>query len=250
MAYRLTETRHGKLLVNPKDTLGTMVIKHGEYSEGEVDLFSRLIDENTVVLEVGANIGALTVPLSRIAKAVFAFEPQRLVFQMLCANLALNDVINVVAINGAVGATPGVVAIPVLHPDYENSFGSLGVDQWGEGESVRRHTIDGMNLVSVGFMKVDVEGMEEEVLIGARKTIMEHRPIIYFEADRLERRESLFRYVQNVLNYDMWWHTPPVYNEDNFYKNTVNDYVGYASFNVLSFPKEFAFKCDLTRIEV
>jgi FkbM family methyltransferase len=47
------------------------------------------------VLEVGANIGVFTVPLARFVHPggrVIAFEPQRIMYQMLCGNLALNAV--------------------------------------------------------------------------------------------------------------------------------------------------------------
>ena len=63
-----------------------------------------LIEPGDVVVDVGADIGALTVPLARAvgpAGRVLAFEPQPTVFQNLCANLALNDLLHVQAFNAA-----------------------------------------------------------------------------------------------------------------------------------------------------
>ena len=80
------------------------------------------------VLDVGANIGTHTVALAAhvtAAGAVYAMEPQRLTFQLLCANIALNALTNVVCLNVAVGETAGTTRIPTLDPLIENNFGGL-----------------------------------------------------------------------------------------------------------------------------
>ena len=249
MPYQLVECKRGRFLVNPNDQyVGQSLIKYGQFSEGEAALFDILIPEGAVVLEIGANIGAHTIQIAERARAVFAFEPQRLIFQMLCANLALNNVTNVVAINGAVGKCAGKVSIPVLSPDCSNNFGALGCADWGEGEDVRLYTIDGMGLTDVHFMKIDVEGMEEDVLRGAAMTIRAHRPIIYFECDREDKKESLLQYLPR-FDYDQWWHVTMLFNEDNFRGDTENVFGNCASFNVLAVPKEYAFECNLPRVE-
>ena len=83
--------------------IGRSLDLYGEYSEGEIDLFGQIVQPGQVVVEVGANIGAHTVFLahrSGPAARVLAFEPQRIVFQTLCANLALNSITNVDASAG------------------------------------------------------------------------------------------------------------------------------------------------------
>jgi FkbM family methyltransferase len=249
MPYQLVDCKRGRFLVNPNDQyVGRSLIKYGQFSEGEADLFDMLIPDGGVVLEIGANIGAHTIQIAQRAKAVFAFEPQRLIFQMLCANLALNDIHNVIAINGAVGSAPGKVSIPVLSPDYSNNFGALGCADWGQGEDVRLYTIDGMGLADVHFMKIDVEGMEEDVLRGAAMTIRAHRPIIYYECDREDKRDSLNAYLPR-FDYDLWWHLTMLFDGVNYRNDPENVFGNCASFNVLAVPKEYAFQCELPRVE-
>src|SRR6476620_7891408 len=104
---RLKDCRYGRMLYNINDTfVGRLLDRYGEYSEGEIDLFKQIVRPGDVVIEVGANIGAHTVWFARNTwpgGAVIAFEPQRLVFQTLCANLALNDIVNALVYQQACG---------------------------------------------------------------------------------------------------------------------------------------------------
>src|SRR5262245_2266954 len=91
---RLKNCRHGRMLYNINDRfIGASLHAYGEYSEEEIDLFKQIVRAGDIVIEVGANIGAHTVWFSKETAQgggrVVAFEPQRLVFQTLCANLAL-----------------------------------------------------------------------------------------------------------------------------------------------------------------
>ena len=78
--YRLVRGRHGLFLANPKDVyIGRAVIEYGEFSELEVQVLLQLVPTGGVVIEAGANMGALTVPLAKkVGRSglVYAFEPQ------------------------------------------------------------------------------------------------------------------------------------------------------------------------------
>src|SRR4051812_31054692 len=93
--------RNGPMLYNKHDRyIGESLRKYGEFSAGECELFRQIVRPGDVVVEVGANIGCHPVDLSRLVGPqglIVAFEPQRLVFQTLCANLALNSCANVSA---------------------------------------------------------------------------------------------------------------------------------------------------------
>jgi tRNA A58 N-methylase Trm61 len=82
--------------------IGRALDKYGEISRGEIIFLRQLIRPGMTLVEVGANIGVLTVPFARLVAhggTVIAFEPQRIVFHMLCGNLALNALYNVLAHN-------------------------------------------------------------------------------------------------------------------------------------------------------
>src|SRR5690606_16810330 len=141
---------------------------------------------------------------------------QRMVFQLLCANAALNASGQVHAQQVAVGADAGTVLIPALDLSVVQNFGGLGHTSWGQGDRVPRVTLDGLGLDACHFIKIDVEGMEAAVLAGAQATIMRYRPAMYIENDRADQSANLITRLKK-LGYRMYWHTPPLYNPANFF---------------------------------
>jgi FkbM family methyltransferase len=118
--------RHGTLLFNQQDTfVGRSLDLYGEWCEAEIDLLAQVLKPSDVVLDVGANIGSHTVPFAKLvgeSGRVVAFEPQRLVFQNLCANLALNALRNVVTYDAGVGKDAGWMHLPVFDPLKKTSI--------------------------------------------------------------------------------------------------------------------------------
>src|SRR6185312_4051355 len=93
-AARIYQTCHGPMLALRGDQYVTRSLElYGEFSGLEARLFEQIVKPGVSVVEAGANIGAHTVHLARLCAPapLYAFEPQQRVFQILCANLALND---------------------------------------------------------------------------------------------------------------------------------------------------------------
>lgn len=237
----LATCRHGLMLFNRNDRyVGASLRKYGEFSPAETTVFRTLIGPGMTVIEVGANIGAHTVELSRVVGphgSVVAFEPQRLVFQTLCANLALNSCANVVAWPYAVGAAAGEILVPVLAPDRPNNFGGLSLHGCTAGEPVRLVTLDEMRLPACHFLKLDLEGMELEALRGAAATIAAYRPFIYAENDRPAQAPALTALLRS-WDYRLLRHDPPLYDPDNFAGDPENIFPRIVSNNLLCLPVE------------
>ena len=92
-------------------------------------------------------------------------------------------------------------------------------------------TLDSLKLGRCTLIKVDVEGMERQVLEGAAKTIAACLPILYVENDRREKAAELVRYIDG-LGYAMYWHLPPLFNPNNFLQNPDNVFGNIVSANV------------------
>lgn len=233
---RLVQARHGLLLYNRHDRyIGGSLERYGEFSEGECDLFRQIVRPGAVVVEAGANIGSHTVALSAAVGPtgrVYAFEPQRIVFQTLCANVALNSLTNVDCRWQAVGAGAGTIVVPPLDYNQENNFGALGLGSYRQGETVPVVTVDSLGLERCDLLKADVEGMELEVLRGASQTLARCRPLLYLENDRQEKSAALLQHLLD-LGYRLFWHLPHMFQEGNFYGNGDNAFRGIVSVNVL-----------------
>ena len=240
-ATMLRDCRHGRMLFLRGDRyIGRSLKLYGEFSEIEGQLFSRLIRPGQAVIEAGANIGAHTIHLARLVGPngmVLAYEPQRVIFQLLCHNLAMNRLRNVQARLAAVGRRAGSRKVPALDYSAENNFGGASLQNGAGGERVQVIPLDSVRLSSLRLLKIDVEGMEVEVLSGARRLIARHRPLLYVENDRQENSRRLMGLIEK-FGYDMWWHLPPLFNSNNYFKKRKNVFGRTASINLLCVPKE------------
>ncbi len=205
------------------------------------------------MLDIGANIGCHTVFMAQAMQNsgwIIAIEPQRLTFQLLCANVALNSLFNVQCLNNAVGDSEGTIVVPVLNPASEQNFGGLDLRQHEEGETVKKITVDSLDLHRFQFIKLDVEGMEIMALTGARETISKCKPVLYVENDREENSEGLIRLIASY-NYRMYWHLPPLFNPDNHRKNPENVFGNIVSRNMLCIHNDSGINVpNLPKVEV
>jgi len=234
---RMRRCRHGVMLYSVNDIfLGRMLDLYGELSEGEVALFAQILAPGAVALDIGAHVGAHTLAMSRLvgsAGRVIAFEPQRAIFQMLAANLALNAIRNVDARHAACGAAPGTIAVPRTDIGAEGNFG--GVSMGGGEDRVPLATIDGLDLPRCDLIKIDVEGMEAQVLAGGRATIARLQPVLYLENDREDKSSALLRLLSE-LGYRCFAHTPPYVGPGNFRGRPVDMFANLVSMNLLCVP--------------
>ncbi|WP_175983319.1 FkbM family methyltransferase [Caballeronia zhejiangensis] len=233
------------MLANPRDIyLGNALVEYGEYGEHELQMLLSMLSKPGCVVEVGANIGTLTVPLAiaaaKIDKRLIAFEPQPFIFQTLCANLAMNAIGNVRAWPYACAAASGDLHFD--EPTYSNTgnFGAVSMKREQDVGSVRVPAVALDQILAdepVALIKIDVEGFELDTLQGAQSILEKSRPVLYVENDRIEKSKALIEFIWKQ-SYRIWWHSPPLFNNDNFYGNAKNLYPNICSFNIIACPVE------------
>lgn len=239
-SYR--ECRYGRMKWLSTDYgVGQQLALYGEYSEGEVAIFRRLIRAGDVVISAGGNIGAHLVPLSKIvgpAGRVISFEPQAFLRPILAENLAVNGCMNVEVHHFGLGAAMASGELATSDPAMPNNFGGLSFIEPGSAASnaVEIVTIDWLGLERLDFIMLDIEGMEEAALRGAAETIARHRPMLYVEIDKEEKREPLLRFIKDELKYEIMFHLPFVFSPDNFAGNRQNHFGEQRSIMCLAVP--------------
>src|SRR5579872_2408341 len=215
IAFVTIATEHGTLIVNRFDQhivnqttgigVGFQLLEASCYDPGEVDLTLKLLDlrrehygDGAIAVDCGANIGVFTVEWAKHMTGwgvVVAFEAQERIYYALAGNVAINNCFNARAVNAAVSSRSGTMKIP--QPNYlaNASFGSLELKKAERPEFIGQVIdysedkmadvpmihLDALNFPRLDLLKIDVEGMELEVLEGAAKCIAEKRPIMLVE---------------------------------------------------------------------
>ncbi len=205
---------------------------YGEYSESEVSIIRSFVGPGATAVDVGANIGDLTLPMSLCAGEagrIYAIESHTEYYHVLCANLALNGIANVKALNCFIATSETV--------DTSGPWGKFGYVSAVWGTTII--SLDSLALPACAFLKIDVDGKELEVLQSGEHCIERHRPVIYFENDARESSPALLQHLMEQ-RYDLYWHPAPIFRPDNFFGNPVNHWQprNIVSLMILAVPTE------------
>lgn len=169
---------------NLKDYIDRYVFYFGAYEREELLYLKKFLNKNSVVLDIGANTGHHSLFFSRFARQVYAFEPYDKLFYKLSHRMEQNGVKNVEAYNFGLGkenkeseffASRGTnEGVGSFIPSSDKvAIGKLVVKNGDEFASNLKEKID--------FIKIDVEGMETEVLVGLKQTIKKNKPVLFVE---------------------------------------------------------------------
>lgn len=195
LSSRLTTVRGGiRWSLDLREGIDFSIYLLGGFEPATLKLYESLVGPGNTVLDIGANIGAHTLPLARLVGAegrVIAFEPTEFAFGKLTANVALNP-----------GLAPRIVLCQdMLVEDAASQMPSAVFSSWPliaecevhekhkgrlmETRGARATTLDeAMERAQIGrldFIKIDVDGNEPSVLMGGRRTLAHYRPVILME---------------------------------------------------------------------
>ena len=243
LPFVLAAANHGSMIVNRFDYkmvddkrgygVGYQILNNACFDPEEIDFALALLTvrrkysgDGVFALDCGANVGAHTIEWARHMHgwgSALAFEPQERIFYALAGNIAINNCLNAGARWVALGSENKTIQIPA--PDYlqPSSFGSLELRKTARTEfigqaisydeaqmvPVQQISIDSLALPRVDLMKIDVEGMELDVLEGAKDSLEKHQPLLLVEVIKTDRAQleqvlqghgyTLFYMGMNVL---------------------------------------------------
>jgi FkbM family methyltransferase len=236
---RFKRCKHGAMLFFSNDHyVGRSLDLYGEFCEGEYEVFAQILRSGMTVVDVEANIGAHTIGFAELVGSlgrVFAFEPRRARYHMLCGNLALNGLSHVAAFQAALASTAGAMVVPAIADVDATAAGSEADLQPQSDEQVPSATLDSFDLNQCHFLKVDVQGRELDVLKGASETLAKHHPLLYVANGQRANSAALIGWLLE-RDYDLYWHLPPLFNPQNYFKGIINVFAGIVSVNMLAIP--------------
>ena len=211
---KLTETKYGKFIIPTDDpTIGRSMDEYGEYCDAEIDLLSKLITPNSWFIDIGANIGTHTIPISYECERVLAFEPDIENFTLLGKNVAgLCSLKN--------NVTVSYLALGNEAKEVSTKF-NYGKTSIVEGDTVKMVPYDMLGIPKTNVVKIDVEGKELDVLIGMRNTLTSQKPDLLIEMQDESTYADTFDYLKS-LEYNMYWFPVKTFNPINQKGNKEN----------------------------
>lgn len=185
MKQALAISSNHKFVFYECDYIGQHILRDGVW-EPHFNEVIKLIDDGSVVVDIGANFGYNSVLMAKKAGPqgkLYSFEPQRLMFQQLNANIVLNDIQNAYTYNIALGNESNkVLSMETIDLNKECvNIGALSIGSGGE--QIRSTKLDDFDLQKVDFLKIDAQGYEKFILEGAEKTIRKSMPTIFIEIE-------------------------------------------------------------------
>lgn len=207
---RFVVTDSGTFFVNPVSEFGSIIVRGDHYEPEMKNVLLRYLKEGSVFIDLGANEGYFSIIASRYVGAngrVIAVEPQSRLRSVIDANIGANNCRNIQLIRAAIFSQTGQVDIR-LSSDRNTGSTSLyrttkyllpleKVPSLTLAELLEKNGIDHCDL-----MKIDIEGAEYDVLIGAEATLRQGRIrhiAVEFHNALLERHGSSARHLHEWI---------------------------------------------------
>lgn len=197
----IEQTKEGWWIISDDTHIGKWVKQNQrlDFDQNALPFILPYLKVGDWVIDAGANIGSYSWAFLNkvgISGKVICYEPNPIAYDCLYKNL---------------GNKPSCFPMPFFlgnkKAEYEivnesKNFGMAYGKKSNKGISCQ--FIDGLDLEKLNFLKIDVEGMELEVLQGAEQTILKYHPVMYIEINELTlarnntKKEQIFEFLDRM----------------------------------------------------
>jgi len=212
----IIQTQFGNFIIDEHDLIGNFIQNHKFWEYHLYELYSNMIKEDYHCIDAGANMGFHSIQFGKLAKKVYSFEPQSYVYNQLCTNILLNNLdYKIEAYKLGLGDKEEIKQL--WNIEHENwcegnitNWGGRGVIQENYGgeratnneireeDNIKIVSLDSMNILKCDLIKIDVQGYEYNLLIGAKNLINKSKPAILLENVLGEENSPI---IENYLIY-------------------------------------------------
>jgi FkbM family methyltransferase len=179
---------------------------------------STFVDDRSTVFDVGANIGTTTILFNKLKNCrVYAFEPSLSAHRLLKENIERNGIAHATLEQCALSDKEGTLSFDenlvsesasVVHmPETLSGFATITVQATTIDQYVTRNSIK-----DIAFIKIDVEGYEQFVLLGGRQTIDYEKPLVFTEVNSYtliaffdSSPRKYLDFVKSIFPYVYYW---------------------------------------------
>ncbi|MCY1526344.1 methyltransferase, FkbM family [compost metagenome] len=221
--------RYGSFFVPADDDLIANSLRlYGEWAQKEIDVLGRFLPLGGSVVDAGAYIGTHTRAFSKVVGPsghVYSFEPAPSSFSILEQNAHVAEQANIHLFNFGLGSCQEHRHLNLEEEFHNQAAASMRKSLSENSIEVEVRPLDSIGLPHIDFLKVDVEGMEMQLLEGAERTIAHSRPTIFLEVISLSSSYNFLNWaVQH--GYAVYGVNVPAFNPDNFTSSVENIFGG------------------------
>ena len=182
--------------------------------EKELNLIDRFSDKSKNAIDIGVYRGVYSLKLSQIFDHIHAFEPNPLLFPYLNTNLK-KIIKNISLYNLALSNQSGETELKlplrsksIFKENIEELYqlGAASIHPENEFEDFKKvqvkvEKLDNILINNIGFIKIDVEGHELEVIEGAKETITKYKPILLIEIEKRHSKRPVEETIAKINNF-------------------------------------------------
>ena len=216
--------------------------------EKELKIIDKFADKSKDALDIGVYRGVYSYKLSQNFKNIHSFEPNPLLFPYLNKNLK-KIIKNIKLYNFALSDKEGKteLKIPIrsnsIFKDNIEELFKLGAATMHPNNIIKEYKtvpiisrkLDDIEINNkIGFIKIDVEGHEKNVLMGGKYLIKKNQPIMLIEIEERHTKKPILETINFVkdLNYDCYY----LLNDNLIHIDKLN--MNYTGNNFIFLPKE------------
>lgn len=204
----------------PKNNIDYYIL-NGLFENNLIEWCKQFCSKDKNMIDIGAHTGTYTVSLAQYSNHVFCFEPQKMTYYSLCGSVALSNLKNVTCLNYGLGSNEQIGHNILNIVSLDGGGSSLHVNQNNNNilakEEIEVKTLDSFMINNIGFIKIDVEENELQVLLGSKNTLENSNyPKILFEMNYTNT--ELLDFLKKI-NYNII----PIHNYNNMFL-AVNKY--------------------------
>ena len=186
------ETPYGHYCLIENDLISENIKSRGIWEPHLYNLYSKMIKPEYYIIDGGANIGFHSVQFAKLASQgkVICYEVQNYIFNILSTNILINGLSTTVEQYrlglGDDSKNNQLKISPIEKQFFEGGIINYGGSNLIEASKDEPHIpitgIDSLELPRLDFIKLDIQGMEYDALISAKKTLSKYKPILFLEA--------------------------------------------------------------------
>lgn len=209
------KTIHGvKMVIDPALDKGVelSLFETGTYEKGTIQLLEKFLKPGSSFLDIGANIGLMSVIASKLAGkngTVYAVEANPATVSILQTNIGLNGCKNIELLPVALSDTQGSAQ---LFENWEVNRGGASLISQSDGQKgveVKMERLDDLfdEGTKIDLVKIDVEGFEPQVICGGMNWFKKQLPVFIIEVSEKREKETgpspaeIWKLVQTIGNY-------------------------------------------------